>query len=61
VNVKVEFEAPLEAMSKGCLWMDRSEESSNGEQDEASQQPARESQHRQKLLNAALFSNIFRN
>jgi hypothetical protein len=59
VNVKVELEAPLNAMLKGCLWMGGGEECSKGEQDEASQQHAKE-RHCQKLLNAATFSNLFR-
>lgn len=58
--MKVELEAPLETMLKGCLWMGGSEEGSRGEQDEASQQPAGASR-RQKLLNAIPFSNLFRN
>ncbi|MEM3442492.1 MAG: hypothetical protein QXM86_01350 [Candidatus Bathyarchaeia archaeon] len=54
----MEFEAPFEVMLKGCLWMGRSEGISDDEQDEDSQQPARESR-RQKLLKATFFSNIF--
>jgi len=57
--MKVELEAPLNAMLKGCLWMDGSEEGSKGEQDEASEQLAG-ANHCQKLVNSPLFPNLFR-
>jgi hypothetical protein len=47
--MKVELEGSLrKAMLKGCLWMNNSEEASEGEQDEASQQHAKHNCHRFK-------------
>ncbi|MEM2971574.1 MAG: hypothetical protein QW270_04030 [Candidatus Bathyarchaeia archaeon] len=57
MNVKVELEAPLNAMLKGCLWMGGGEEGLKGGQDEASQQYAKKCRC-QKIF-ADTFTSLF--